>query len=695
MRRERSKEVLLRCFSWAELLLDRCPAKVVQPEVRDRLLGAALKALLRQEDEVASTALRFAANLTAMGEQLGEEGEDLVGSMCHRLFRLMKEQPNLLARRGELIVRKICDGLVHQGVDVQRFFATAAKAINQEEDKAFARRLVQVLNRGLLTGPETKAFRAWLQLEVRRCEQKGELRPELQMVLMEAWMVCPVSSLALSFWLNEFEFAAGLATRLATAPRTDEIEAQLKDFVELLESPIPVLAADHSPSMKLKCLPRNQPWASKDEENNLCIMSWNVLAPTLAETWPGQREFREERLAALLEVLDLYASCDILCLQELEVGISLELVQSFLEEKGFDVAVQDREGHPVINATFFRRSLLRLSWVASRSRILIVGLLLPSGLSDECPLGFEATRSKGRTTDKVSAKDEHGEIEPLHKAKDRTMKSKVVCGDFNSNLALDTHLSDLLAEHSLFRTPTKGFTHSLGAALDHLCSTEHLAPRRVLQAASRQDLQGLPNKERLRGRWWLAQGSRKLRASKGMPECPSDHLPVAATFELLFPQWQCPALPVAQLPPQLLMEWSELLASGLRSNSSKKARKEQKQLEDIWIQKVANLLGINLCFSSDPVFPVFSDLRLQMLGALQHRSALLRAMLQLGALLPKEKCIQGRLQVLETGVLLDRVTAKAKGTGPFRDKCCKQAQDLLERFDEVCEKDHRWKDCIL
>ena len=29
-------------------------------------------------------------------------GEDLVGSMCHRLFRLMKEQPNLLARLGHL-----------------------------------------------------------------------------------------------------------------------------------------------------------------------------------------------------------------------------------------------------------------------------------------------------------------------------------------------------------------------------------------------------------------------------------------------------------------------------------------------------------------------------------------------------------------------------------------------------------------
>ena len=163
-------------------------------------------------------------------------------------------------------------------------------------------------------------------------------------------------------------------------------------------------------------------------------------------------------------------------------------------------------GHPVINATFFRRSLLRLSWVISRSRILLTGLLLPSGheegvlqksghpvvsitknlddilgdniaqepniffsiffetiishyanhhfdyivgnkhvlasiaspnvfelssqhrlragLRDECPLGFEATRSEGRTTDKVSAKDEHGEIEPLRKTKHRAMKFK-------------------------------------------------------------------------------------------------------------------------------------------------------------------------------------------------------------------------------------------------------------------------------
>lgn len=324
-----------------------------------------------------------------------------------------------------------------------------------------------------------------------------------------------------------------------------------------------LLAADHSPSMKLKCLPRNQPWASKDEENSLCIMSWNVLAPTLAETWPGQREFREERLAALLEVLDLYASCDIVCLQELEVGISLELVQSFLEEKGFDVAVQDREGHPVINATFFRRSLLRLSWVISRSRILLTGLLLPSG--------HEVSVMNVHLDSKQQDQRAAQLTKSLQKMSMARSTYQVVCGDFNTNLALDTHLSDLLAEHRLFRTPTKGFTHSLGSALDHLCSTQHLAPRRVLQPASQHHLQGLPNKE-----------------------CPSDHLPVAATFELLLPQWQCPALPVARLPPQLLMEWSELLALGLRSNSSKKARKEQKQLEESFLSSTSPDLSLEL-----------------------------------------------------------------------------------------------------
>eukprot|EP00913_Durusdinium_trenchii_P033691 g31539.t1 len=81
-----------------------------------------------------------------------------------------------------------------------------------------------------------------------------------------------------------------------------------------------------------------------------------------------------------------------------------------------------------------------------------------------------------------------------------------------------------------------------------------------------------------------------------------------------------------------------------------------------------------------------------MLGAQHREKALLRAMLQLGALLPKETGC--RLQVLEIGVLLDRVTAQ--GPASKAKSCSEEAKALLERFDEICEhKDHRWKDCIL
>lgn len=225
---ERSREVLLKCLGWADTLLDKCPARVVEPEVRGKFFEAAEKALLREEEEVASTALRFMAQLASTAETL-RKGDDLVGHMCERLFDLMKKQQSLLTRRGELIIRLMC-----KRVDAKRFFATAAKTLETIEDPPFARNLVQVLNRGLLTGPETQKFRAQL-----RAESSGQVASaSFPMILMKSWLCCPVSSLALSFWMNWYELAAQLATRLATMQRTEEIEEQLKHFVELLESPV-------------------------------------------------------------------------------------------------------------------------------------------------------------------------------------------------------------------------------------------------------------------------------------------------------------------------------------------------------------------------------------------------------------------------------------------------------------------------
>ena len=51
------------------------------------------------------------------------------------------------------------------------------------------------------------------------------------------------------------------------------------------------------------------------------------------------------------------------------------------------------QGYPVVNATFFR-SWLRLTWTSSRSRILLAGLLLPSG-REACGGGGEREEAFG------------------------------------------------------------------------------------------------------------------------------------------------------------------------------------------------------------------------------------------------------------------------------------------------------------
>lgn len=299
--------------------------------------------------------------------------------------------------------------------------------------------------------------------------------------------------------------------------------------------------------MKLEWWPRCQPWAMA-KEGDLSVMSWNLLAPSKAEG----AAFHLKRLPALLEVLDLYTSCDILCFQELEVGASLELVQSFLEEKGFDAAIQDREGYHIVNATFFRRARLRLSWIISRSRILLTGLLLPSGHEIlVMNVHLDAQRPEYRISQLTKALQKMSMVRSTY---------QVVCGDFNADLASDVALCDLLSEQGLFRTPTRGRTHSLRLALDHLCSNETLMPVRLLCPASSQQLEGLPKQE-----------------------CPSDHLPVAATYQILAKTWHYPRLMEdASLPPELLVEWSELLMLGLCS-STKHQRKQQRRLEDAFL----------------------------------------------------------------------------------------------------------------
>jgi len=261
--------VLLGCFGWAQLMLDQRPDRVLESSVRDRLLEAALGVLQRPEPEVAVKALRLIACLVARSGGGGDRGaagdsswksptveevpeslvpvakdsvddNDLFACTCHRLFKLMAADSTLLSSRGELIVRRLCDG-----VDVERFFATAARAVLDEEDAGFAQRLVRVLNWVLLTSRETQGLRERLRDIATAAPrpgtggaQPGEEVPVQLMQLLLAWFRCPVSTLALCLWLHWFELAAEITARLASIQLSGEVSAQLTSFVELLESPI-------------------------------------------------------------------------------------------------------------------------------------------------------------------------------------------------------------------------------------------------------------------------------------------------------------------------------------------------------------------------------------------------------------------------------------------------------------------------
>jgi len=165
----RSEAVLLACFRWARLLLERCPTRVLRPAVCEKLFQACLAELSRPEDEVATTALRLIAQLVstrdevygvddgigtqprpedALGESMpqhrrvlssgssptdaGACGNDVeaplpsgefLSGFCRRLFVLLADNSGLLASRGELLVRELC-----AGVGAMRFYEVAAQA---------------------------------------------------------------------------------------------------------------------------------------------------------------------------------------------------------------------------------------------------------------------------------------------------------------------------------------------------------------------------------------------------------------------------------------------------------------------------------------------------------------------------------------------------------------------------------------
>eukprot|EP00403_Amphidinium_massartii_P042351 CAMPEP_0178435906 /NCGR_PEP_ID=MMETSP0689_2-20121128/34168_1 /TAXON_ID=160604 /ORGANISM="Amphidinium massartii, Strain CS-259" /LENGTH=359 /DNA_ID=CAMNT_0020057991 /DNA_START=68 /DNA_END=1147 /DNA_ORIENTATION=- len=277
---------------------------------------------------------------------------------------------------------------------------------------------------------------------------------------------------------------------------------------------------------------------------------------------------------------------DILCFQEAERGSMLSDLHEVLAPLGFD-AVELTRSTTLVNATFFRSEVFALNWVDRRSRVLLVGLALKDG--QEVSVVNVHLEASDHESQRIAQLKSALRRAALHKA-----SCTIVCGDFNSPLACDSHLRALLSEQGLLQVKTKGeVTYSVAgfsAVLDHIWADAVIEAGEVLRASI---------------------GRRKKNLELPDDRHPSDHLPVRASIvvpdgigRLLEALSRPLASESARAPnAEIMQEWLETLQGAHGAGAGKKAAKEQRHRERSFLEMVepeeaAYLEGYKLWTSS-------------------------------------------------------------------------------------------------
>jgi len=307
-------------------------------------------------------------------------------------------------------------------------------------------------------------------------------------------------------------------------------------------------------------------------QHELSLLSWNVLAEEYYKDYSQKLDWQAQRWPLLRQWLLRFTACDVLCFQEIDRARMLGPMQELMAKAGFDVVVQDRGDFPVVNAVFFQRNRLSLSWVDHRSRVLLVGLALPDGRQ----VGLVNVHLEAGNAPKNEEQRKAQVTSALRRVRSRNPWCVAVCGDFNSKLLKpESVMPDILAEAGLSKVPSSGFTflvHDHVDTYDHIWAGEALRAEAVLGSDTAafcgcEDV-GLPN-----------------------DQYPSDHLPVAAIFRVASNSAavagaeaeMAPAPPALATPACLSVavreEWLQIRRLAESCDSSKASRKQQKRLE--------------------------------------------------------------------------------------------------------------------
>jgi len=176
----------------------------------------------------------------------------------------------------------------------------------------------------------------------------------------------------------------------------------------------------------------------------------------------------------------------------------------------------------------------------------------------------------------------------LRRLREYSSSHVIVAGDFNSSLSHDSELRNLLIADGLCRVPVKGLTFAVPGytdTLDHIWATKSLHPNTLL-GSTPEVLSRI--------------------AAQGLPDCsrPSDHLPVAAKFDVLDPDPQRPRPgSVTSEQPSfnplhschdfaIYCEWLQILDCARQAiqdgQPKKKAIHEQSQIEKAFFEAIGD-----------------------------------------------------------------------------------------------------------
>ncbi|CUS20269.1 LAQU0S01e02806g1_1 [Lachancea quebecensis] len=225
------------CLEWLILIYHKVPDELL--EHSDSTFLTLLKSLSDKDNQLTSKALQLLSDLC------NNSNEEYFKKFIKELLLLFKNDRKLLKTRANHIFRQLCVKLT-----AEKVYNVVASILEHDNNAAFVRMMIQILNTNLITAPELAHLRRKLRAS------SGE---ELFSSLFKCWSHNPVSLLALCLLSEKYELAYYILQTFVEYEISVNDLVQIDVLIQLLESPIftglrlQLLEQDQYPYLQ-KCL---------------------------------------------------------------------------------------------------------------------------------------------------------------------------------------------------------------------------------------------------------------------------------------------------------------------------------------------------------------------------------------------------------------------------------------------------------